>query len=370
MHRPHSYRPVLLSFNGAAPALRGGAALLAALCAASLWPSAVLAAPTLRKQVDLRGNFVLFGATLAQECEAGAPVPLLGTIGSCPNDNMYAPDIYWRADDPSDGVARADANITAENARATSVLVLPADAVISYARLYWGGLLASNTRDMSVQLQRVEGAIDVAVTADDSVSLAQADSPGFFFYQSTADVTELVKMHGPGAYRIAGLSSTLSGADRGAVAAWYMVVFYEKPGEPSRNLAIFDSLEYVDPDNPISVTLSGFIVPAVGFDATLGVVAYEGENQLTGDAISFNGTALTNAGNPADNFFNATRSLLACRSRRPGTCPSSPERLAATATSTWTSSTSRRASRAATPARRSRPARSGPGSWTRTTSTC
>src|SRR5690606_34043999 len=47
-----------------------------------------------------------------------------------------------------------------------------------------------------------------------------------------------------------------------------------------------------------------------GFDAKLGVVAYEGEAQILGDALSFNGTTLGDSLNPTDNFFNGTRSAL------------------------------------------------------------
>jgi uncharacterized repeat protein (TIGR01451 family) len=279
------------------------------LLALAIAPGTALADPELRVQMDMRGNFVLFGSTLAHECASGVPVPALGTIGNCPDRNLAAPDIYWRADDPSAGAARADSSLTAGDARTTAVLVLPDDATVAYARLYWGGLVTSNSPDLGVQLQRQEGDVDEAVTADDSVSLAQAGT-NQFFYQSTADVTELVQEHGPGPYRIAGVSSAIENAATGAVAAWYMVVFYELPGAPSRNLAIFDSLEFVDLSTQSNATLSGFVVPAVGFDATLGVVAYEGEDQFTGDTLSFNGMDLSNAANPADNFFNATRSSL------------------------------------------------------------
>jgi clumping factor A len=289
-------------------ARRAGIAAAVLLTAATL-PSAVYAAPKLRKQVDLHGNFVLLGATLSQECAAGVPAPVVGTIGSCPDSNLAAPDIYWRSDDPSAGTARADANVSAADARATAVLLLPAGATVAYARLYWGGSLPSNNPDQQIQLERVQDGLNEVVKADDSVSLAQSGSTAFF-YQSTADVTALVQAHGVGPYRISGVDSSLANMQTEAVAAWYMVVFYELAGDPSRNLAIFDGLDYVDSSTSAAVTLSGFVVPAAAFDARLGVVAYEGEDQFTGDALSFNGMALSNAANPADNFFNASRSFL------------------------------------------------------------
>jgi uncharacterized repeat protein (TIGR01451 family) len=279
------------------------------LVALALWPSAVSADPELREQMDLRGNFVLFGSTLAHECANGIPATIVGLVDNCIDQNLAAPDVFWRSDDPSAGMARADSSITAAQARTTSMLVLPDGARVAYARIYWGGLLPTDAPDMSIQLDRVGGTLEEAITADDSTSLEQSGT-GFFFYQSTADVTELVEEHGAGAYRVSGVDSDLDNAQTGAVAAWYMIVFYELDGAPSRNLAIFDSLEYVDNGNDSNVTITGFVVPPAAFDAELGVVAYEGEEQFSGDSLSFNGMTLSNAKNPADNFFNASRSTF------------------------------------------------------------
>jgi uncharacterized repeat protein (TIGR01451 family) len=283
--------------------------LLVLLLALVLWPSAGSADPELREQMDLRGNFALIGSTMAHECANGIPDAIVGVVNNCLDINLAAPDVFWRADDPSAGMARADSSITAAQARTTAVLTLPDGARVAYARIYWGGLLPSDSPDTEMQLDREGGTLDETITADDSTSLEQTGT-GLFFYQSTADITELVEEHGVGAYRVAGVSSDLQNAQTGAVAAWYMIVFYELDGEPSRNLAIFDSLEYVDLANQSNVTLSGFVVPPAAFDAALGVVAYEGEEQFSGDALSFNGMALTNDENPADNFFNATRSAF------------------------------------------------------------
>ena len=119
MHRQHA------SVAGTRAHARGACALIAfatSVLACALGPNTVHADPALRTQMDLRGNFVLFGATLAQDCASGVPAPVVGTIGNCPDDNLAAPDIYWRADDPSPGSARADANISSDDARATAVL--------------------------------------------------------------------------------------------------------------------------------------------------------------------------------------------------------------------------------------------------------
>ena len=113
--------------------------------ATALVPAVVQAAPVLRKQIDQRGDFVMFGNTLGFECanNAGVPTPTLGTV-SCPGGqgNVVrdtAPDIFWRSDEPMAGQALASTTTTPGQARSTAVLALPAGATVTYARIYWAG---------------------------------------------------------------------------------------------------------------------------------------------------------------------------------------------------------------------------------------
>ena len=105
-------------------------------------------------------------------------------------------------------------------------------------------------------------------------------------------------------------------------AAWWMVVFYQLASDPVRNLALFDGLDAVN-GAPVNATLSGFLVPNAGFDAKLGVVAYDGDTTV-GDQLSFNGAVLSDAQNPANNFFNGTRSTLGVPVHFPGDLPEMP----------------------------------------------
>src|SRR5262249_55509669 len=104
-------------------------------------------------------------------------------------------------------------------------------------------------------------------------------------------------------------------------AGWSVVVYYSLPSDPPRNLTLFDGFDRVNQQSPITTMLSGFLVPKAGFDAKLGVITYEGDNTLTGDSLLFNGTTLTNAQNPAMNFFNSTRSFLGAAVSNPGDLP-------------------------------------------------
>ena len=285
---------------------------LSAACGASL----VHAAPVLRKQIDQRGDFVLFGNTTGFECanDAGVPAPVLGTI-NCPGGQGgairdTAPDVFWRSDDPALGQATASQTFTAAQARSTAVLTIPNGATVTYARIYWAGELAGMmSTDANVRIERPGTLLNAVKTADSQYPVDRADGT---WYQSTADITDIVTANGGGAYRVSDIGSLeLNGLNSNEpMIGWSVVVFYSLATDPPRNLALFDGLDLVPQGGQTQVTINGFLVPNAGFDAKLGVVAYEGEQQYTGDALSFNGTVVSNAANPANNFFNSTRSNL------------------------------------------------------------
>lgn len=290
--------------------------------------SAAHAAPTRRVQFDQRGDFVMFGNTVGFECanNANVPAPVVGTV-DCPNGQGNAitdtgPDVFWRSDSPGAGQAAASQNFNAAQARSTAVLSIPNGATITYARIYWAGFLqAAMSSDNSVLVERPASNFSQAVAADDQFTLDRGNNS---WYESTADVTDLLKAQGTGAYRIGDIASAnLNGLNSNdPFVGWVMVVFYALATDPPRNLALFDGLDLVGQGGNTQVNINGFLVPnGAGFDAKLGVVAYEGENQYTGDSLSFNGTPLFNAANPVDNFFNSTRSNLGALVSNAGDLP-------------------------------------------------
>jgi uncharacterized repeat protein (TIGR01451 family)/MYXO-CTERM domain-containing protein len=269
--------------------------------------------PALRVQVDQRGDFTLFGNVSGQDCDPSVPLPVVGTVGACGiNTADTAIDVFWRADDTS---AVANTSITAAEARSTAVLQLPPGATITYARLYWGAVLTSSTLPTagpSVTLER-PGIFSTTINNDSSWVVAKlAGENDVWFYQSSADITATVQSLGTGAYRVGGIASMdiLNIWSPDPYVAWSVVVFYKLDSDPPRNLALFDGLNEVGPGSNASVTLRGFLVPQVGYDAKLGVIAYEGDDRIEGDSLLFNGTVLSDAENPANNFFNGTRSYL------------------------------------------------------------
>lgn len=286
--------------------------------------------PALRTKVDQRGDFALIGNTLGWDCNiTPAGVVLTGSVDCSGASNFSgsntSADVYWRSEEPTNDAALASASVTMANARSTAMLTLPSGAVITYARLYWAALQPSGgTADSSVTLERPGNTNVLTATADD---MHQADTDGDvpvsgkFWYQGTADVTDWLSSMGSGLVRVGGVSSidALSSYDEtNAMAGWSLVVFYSLATDPPRNLALFDGLDTVAPGATTgtkTATISGFLVPSTGFDAKLGVVAYEGDADYTGDSLSMGPTeqaltALSNALNPADNFFNSSHSYF------------------------------------------------------------
>jgi uncharacterized repeat protein (TIGR01451 family) len=298
-----------------------GILLALGVCAAS----PARAEQKLRIQVDQRGDFALIGNTLGWDCGAGASNPIVGQVNAnCGNNTAdSSADLFWRSDEPMDGQATASLAITADQARSSALLKLPMGAQVTHAFLYWGARRTSGVgADMNVVLER-PGTFMETITAVSSYTLTPTILPGIpgsgIVYQSVADVTKLVVANGPGVYRVSGVEvSAVRDVNEDVLyAGWSLVVLYQLDSDPPRNLAVFDGLDGVLLGTDSNVSLSGFLVPNAGFDAKLGTIVYEGDESIDGDSLLF-GTAplaapantLSDMQNPADNFFNGTRSAL------------------------------------------------------------
>lgn len=303
MRKPNVFNGSVINVTRLLQSAAAGGVLLAAT-------SQVAAAPTLRVQVDQNGDFLMVGNTLGYDCSNSTPAPVVGSIGALCGSSQgdTSPDLFWRSQDPNGTSATADLTITPGQARSSAVLTIPSGGVVTHAFLYWAG--ENSGGDNTATLDRPGG-------FSSNVTATQGFSNGNY-YQSVADVTTLVQTNGSGLYRVSGVAMKdfRNSNDDVNFGAWTLVVFYRRASEPPRNLALFDGLDLVSDGNPSSATLSGFLVPNAGFDAKLGVIAYEGDGSITGDSLLFgmaplaNSDRLTDGVNPIDNFFNSSRSRL------------------------------------------------------------
>jgi uncharacterized repeat protein (TIGR01451 family) len=214
------------------------------------------------------------------------------------------------------GNTSTQTSVLAASARSTAVLNLPAGAVVKYARLYWAAEVAkvtsllSNHVALNVSCHNASGPNGVnPFTADETYSVPASKTDNW--YESSGPVTDLVAACGSGVYQVGGIAAQ-DPLSNDAFVAWSLVVFYAfetESSDPYRNLALFDGLDAVKDGDPTTLPVSGFNVPS-NYDAKLGVMAFRGDADLTGDALLCNGHALSDKNNPADDFFNGTRSWL------------------------------------------------------------
>lgn len=194
-------------------------------------------------------------------------------------------------------------------------LTLPAGATVLFARLYWGANLERSARGEPAIDPGARGTVlfDTpapggyapvdAARVDTGRARSQAGA-----YQAYADVLDQVRASGAGSYSVANVQAG-TGDDR--YGGWALVVAYASSAEPARNMTVFDGFESVNSgDAPREISVRGFTTPPSGpVRSRLGFVAYEGDLSLGGDSASLNGSDLSDATNPANNFFNSAISV-------------------------------------------------------------
>lgn len=192
---------------------------------------------------------------------------------------------------------------------------LPAGATVLWAGLYWGGDTTAGTNGVAAPAATQRNTVKfktpatVGYTNITSAQPVDIDTSSGSDYQGLAVVTSLVQAGGSGTYTVADVQ-TGTGVD--IQGGWSLVVVYRDSTQPARNLTVFDGFAVVNTTTPnVSFTVSGFTTPPSGpVTARIGAVAYEGDRGSTGDDLNFNGTSLTNALNPAGNFFNSSITRL------------------------------------------------------------
>lgn len=201
--------------------------------------------------------------------------------------------------------------------------------LIRYAGLYWSATYPRDEASDPIgtprqypidQIRfRVPGGTYVDVTADEILydgltdPALQSNSP----YACYADVTSLITaLPDPtGVYTAAnipaaqgiGISNSLPG---GSAGGWTLVVVYENPTLTGKLITTFDGFARVTGTNSVNIPYSGFeTIPVGPVNASLGAATLEGDFRIAGDGLSLEGTALSNASNPVNNFFNSNITL-------------------------------------------------------------
>ena len=198
-----------------------------------------------------------------------------------------------------------------------SSYTLPIGAEVLWAGLYWGGRPAAGQQGVAAptpaQRNRVKfsspetgGYVDITATRCDEAGGTFND------YQCFAEVTRQVPPTGGGQYTVANVQL---GTGLNRFGGWGLVIVYNDPAEPTRNLVVYDGFAQVLRDDmlmqrSININVSGFLTPAQGDVFTrVGAIVYEGDLDAPGDSFVLAGRKLSDAANPENNFFNASNAI-------------------------------------------------------------
>ena len=200
----------------------------------------------------------------------------------------------------------ADSDASTSNSSRAG-LVLPPGATVMYAGLYWGaptvaGTGGTNAPGGTRTLKfKVPGSTTYETLTPDTVD--NNTVVGGQDYSAFKDVTARVAAAGGGDYWGADIKAA-TGLDR--YAGWSLIVAINDPAAPLRDLSVFNGYYIVTNTDVVDTTVSGFIAPPAGaVNAKIGMVVYEGDQQLSGDYFAVNGTRLSDAESPSGNFFQS-----------------------------------------------------------------
>lgn len=202
-----------------------------------------------------------------------------------------------------------------------ATLNLPADSAVLYAELVWGGLFRSSANDISALTNNsviFTTALGAFTVAPDPLTAQNfnipADNITVGFYVRSADVTALVQSAVSQTYSVEGVPALIEALDNRTAdtnhAGWTLVVAYENPSLPLRNLTIWSGGTVVSPNTgSTTITVTDFLTPdALPITGKIFVSAQEGDAVLTGDQMLFGQTVptlalLSGPNNPQNNFF-------------------------------------------------------------------
>jgi large repetitive protein len=284
---------------------------------------------TTRFNADVPGNITMAANTLmvcpaaAAGCTAARSTPPIASgSNNAINNNNY--NMVYVTTGPPGTVAGA-----AIFDSSSATLALPPTATVLFAGLYWGAdtsagatqptggptphaapgcptssLAGCPANVVGLQVPGASGYTPVAATIPLDISSGSSTR-----YNAFANVTAQVQAAGAGSYSVANVQAG-TGGDR--YAGWALVVAYQDPGQPPRDLTIDDGFVTVSSGTPpITIPVSGFRTPPSGpVNTTLGFVGYEGDSGLTGDSASLNGRTLSDGASPAGNFWCSAISNL------------------------------------------------------------
>ncbi|GHG47677.1 hypothetical protein GCM10011331_08690 [Flavimobilis marinus] len=241
---------------------------------------------------EARGNLEI--------AEAGAPLMLCdGDGGSDAAGSDCAKALAGELDNHRVAMVGVNDDPRSAGGVSSSTTVdVPEGATVRFAGLYWSAPYegaASNA--LGVAHLRAPGDDYHQVIAEQVVAVTGGRS---LRYGAFADVTQQVATGGGGTWSLAdAVVADLDSSPSNAYAGWALVVVYEQQTLPDAGVIVWDGMAPLIPGGRDTVALTAASRP--GADGRLGVVAFEGDRGLAGEAMVFNGA---DVGGP--NVFDST----------------------------------------------------------------
>jgi len=208
---------------------------------------------------------------------------------------------------------------TTSSSRAT--LTLPAGSQIEYAALVWGARTTQAAGNKAIQFKLPGSASYIPVTSDWTEYITGQYSNGDP-YAAYADVTPLLQgLADPsGDYWTADIDAVVGNGDGlGFYGGWALLVVYRNGGEPYRTITVDAGYARLAGGGSIGIDLENLDTPLTGsYLFRLAAIVWEGDDGISGDRLLVGPEpgALSNvsdAQNPADNFWNSSISHLGAR---------------------------------------------------------
>lgn len=251
-------------------------------------------------------------STVAVPNSAGGTItPSVGQIANCTSARGNSGDVTGTIRNNDVVMVQMDVDNNPATSNSTRAeLILPLNSTVAFAGLYWGALTSTATgRGTVLFATPTSGGTYQTITAT-----ITDDTGANGAYQSYADVTSIVSLAKAGTYTVANMATSFGGT--GLHAGWSLVVVYENPIEPTRNMVVYDGFLSTQTAN-LDIALSGFITPPAPALVTskIGLVSYDGdrgaiETAITGGILFGTSTTslspVTNTLNPLADAHNST----------------------------------------------------------------
>jgi len=261
---------------------------------------------TPRFDQDVKGDIVLIGNNI------------LGPDNNAFNDNsVYNHNVDMRYID-IDGDASTFSSTSAD-----LEIPNPNCYQIIYAGLYWGAVTNGSELITEVKFKGPTGGYNDVVGTVIFDATTSVDGGNSFPYSCYADVTNIVNSFANdlGTYTVANVSSAQGETSTfspyngtGYSAGWSLFVVYEDPTMPGKSITSFDGFSAISyASNPVlDVPVSGFrTIPAPApVRANFAFAALEGDKPISGDRLILNGSNLSAADRPENNYFNSSVTQL------------------------------------------------------------